>query len=124
MAPINKSNVISMKICSGTSNETALEKTSENFNESKKRYIRNIPRRKPTSPILLTTNAFNPAADVVLFSKSLSYQNPISRYEQRPTPSQPKNINTKLSAIMRFIIAKMKRLRYAKNLQKALSPCI
>ena len=47
--------------------------------------IRNIPSRKPASPMRLTMKAFLPASDALCFSN----QNPMSRYEQRPTPSQP-----------------------------------
>src|SRR3954462_3003319 len=47
----------------------------------------NIATRNPKSPMRLTMNAFFPAS---AFALSLN-QNPISRYEQRPTPSQPTN---------------------------------
>ena len=53
-----------------------------------------IPRRNPTSPMRLVMNAFRPASahDIFVVSSNIrSYQNPISRYEQRPTPSQPTN---------------------------------
>ena len=43
------------------------------------------PIRKPRSPIRLTTNAFLAAAAAL----GRVNQNPISRYEQRPTSSQP-----------------------------------
>ena len=49
--------------------------------------IRNIATRKPKSPMRLTTKAFFPASTL---ARSLN-QNPIRRYEQRPTPSQPTN---------------------------------
>src|SRR5256886_10314869 len=42
------------------------------------------PRPKPTSPTRLTMNAFFPA----WAAAGRVYQNPISRYEQRPTASQ------------------------------------
>ncbi|MND04745.1 hypothetical protein D3C83_251580 [compost metagenome] len=51
--------------------------------------IRNIATRNPKSPIRFTMNAFLPAS---AFALSLN-QNPISRYEQSPTPSQPTNIS-------------------------------
>ena len=47
--------------------------------------IRNIPSRKPASPIRFTMKAFLPASLALCFSN----QKPMSRYEQRPTPSQP-----------------------------------
>src|SRR6476620_8163552 len=46
------------------------------------------PRMNPKSPMRLTMNAFLPASDADFFW----YQNPISRYEHSPTPSQPTNI--------------------------------
>ncbi len=49
----------------------------------KKRAIRN-----PKSPMRLTMNAFLPAAA----AESFVNQNPISRYDARPTPSQPMNM--------------------------------
>src|SRR5664279_2601798 len=42
---------------------------------------------RPRSPTRLTTNAFLPAVDAV----GLCCQNEMSRYEARPTPSQPTN---------------------------------
>ena len=46
---------------------------------------RNIAMSTPKSPMRLARNAFLPASEFV----STSYQNPIRRYEQRPTPSHP-----------------------------------
>ena len=37
-----------------------------------------------------------------------SYQKPISRYEATPTPSQPKNICTRLSALTSISMKKVK----------------
>ena len=51
--------------------------------------MRNIATRKPKSPMRLTMKAFFPAS---AFALSLN-QNPISRYEQSPTPSQPTNMS-------------------------------
>lgn len=51
-----------------------------------------IPVNKNKSPILLIMKAFVAA----LPAWALVYQNPIKRYEQRPTPSQPKNKISKL----------------------------
>ncbi len=47
-----------------------------------------MPSANPKSPTRLTTKALIAAA----FADGRSYQKPISRYEHRPTPSQPKNI--------------------------------
>ena len=49
--------------------------------------IKKIPNAKPKSPTLLTTKALIAAA----FAVSFLNQKPIKKYEQRPTPSQPKN---------------------------------
>ncbi len=46
---------------------------------------RNIPMRKPASPMRFTMKAFLPASAALCRSN----QNPIRRYEQRPTPSHP-----------------------------------
>ena len=70
----------------------------------------NMPRRNPKSPILLTMKAFLPAFD----AESFRYQKPMSRYEQRPTPSQPTNMRRRLFAVTRMSIMKTKRLRYVK----------
>jgi hypothetical protein len=59
----------------------------------------------------LAMNAFLPAAALGIFS----YQKPIKRYEQSPTPSHPTKRRGRLSARMRVSIAKMNRFRYAKK---------
>ncbi|MNL76830.1 hypothetical protein D3C87_2028610 [compost metagenome] len=41
----------------------------------------------------------------------LVYQKPMRRYEARPTPSQPKNICRKLSAVTSMSMAKVKSER-------------
>ena len=52
-----------------------------------------MPTMKAKSPTRLTTNAFLPASMADCFLN----QKPISRYEQRPTPSQPTNITSRLA---------------------------
>ena len=47
-----------------------------------------IASAMPRSPTRLTTNALVAA----VAAESLCCQNPISRYDARPTPSQPRNI--------------------------------
>ena len=66
-----------------------------------------MPRMKPKSPIRFTTNAFMPARA----AETRSYQKPMSRYEHRPTPSQPTNISRKLSASTSVNIENMNRFR-------------
>ena len=71
---------------------------------------RNMPSRKPASPMRLTMNAFLPAA---AFSGS-SNQNPISRYEARPTPSQPTKSTSSERPSTSRSMKNRNRLRYAK----------
>ena len=73
----------------------------QNWNSS------STPRMKPKSPMRLTMNAFFPASA----ADGRSYQNPIKRYEQRPTPSQPTNMSRKLFASTSTSIANVNRLR-------------
>ncbi len=70
----------------------------------------NMPSRKPASPMRLTMNAFLPAA---AFSGS-SNQNPISRYDARPTPSQPTNSTSSERPSTSSSMKNRNRLRYAK----------
>src|SRR5204862_1723006 len=73
----------------------------------KTRNVPKMPSEKPKSPTRLTTNALSAAA----LALGLWYQKPISRYEARPTPSQPKNIWTRLSAVTSISMAKVNRLK-------------
>ena len=75
------------------------------------------PKIKPRSPTLFTKKAFT-AADVALF---LLYQNPISKYEATPTPSQPKNNCKRLFDETSINIANVKNDKYAINLAFDLS---
>jgi hypothetical protein len=68
-----------------------------------------MPKAIPKSPTLLTSIAFT--ADLpacILFD-----QNPIKRKEVKPTPSQPKNITTKLSEVTRKTIKAVNNDKYA-----------
>src|SRR5206468_10624499 len=76
------------------------------------RKVPKMPSEKPKSPMRLTKKAFKAAA----LAEGLWYQKPISKYDARPTPSQPKNICTRLSAVTSISIAKLNSDRYAKNL--------
>ena len=71
----------------------------------------NIASRKPKSPMRLTTNALRPASALA----SLSSQKPMSRYEQRPTPSHPTNVTGKESPSTSTSIEPVNRLRNAKK---------
>ena len=66
-----------------------------------------MPSTKPKSPTRLTTKALMAAALAVGFLN----QKPISRYEARPTPSQPKNSCMKSAAVTSASIMKVNRDR-------------
>jgi hypothetical protein len=68
---------------------------------------RNMASRNPTSPMRLVTKAFLPAEAL---ASSLN-QNEISRYEQAPTPSQPRKVRRRFSPRTRTSIEKTNRLR-------------
>ncbi len=70
-------------------------------------YSKNMPSRNAKSPMRLTTNALRPA----VANASFSYQNPISKNEHRPTPSQPMNMTGMFAARTRISIAPMNRFR-------------
>src|SRR5437763_10166248 len=74
----------------GAALNTVLKSSEPNI-----RKTANIPNEKPKSPTRLTTNALIAAA----FADGRSYQKPTSKYDIKPTPSQPKNSCTKLSAV-------------------------
>jgi hypothetical protein len=63
-----------------------------------------MPTSSPTSPAFVIQNALTAARAASRFR----YQNPISRYEQRPTSSQPMKSCTKLGASTSAIIEKAK----------------
>jgi len=66
-----------------------LAESCSKFSVPKCLISRNSAIRKPKSPMRFTIKAFFPAAA----AESLMNQNPISRYDARPTPSQPMNIS-------------------------------
>ena len=70
-----------------------------------------MPTTKPKSPTRFTTKAFRFAC----MALGRVYQKPISRYETRPTASQPKNSCMKLFAITSIIIEKVNSEMYEKK---------
>jgi hypothetical protein len=70
----------------------------------------NIPSRNAKSPTRLTMNAFLPASP----ADFLVNQKPMSRYEQRPTPSQPMNITGKFAPSTSTSMNAANRFRYEK----------
>ena len=92
---------------SGTS-----KKISEKLSVPNIRNIINIPIAKPKSPILFTIKALIAA----LFAVSLLNQNPINKYEHKPTPSHPKNNCRKLSDTTKHNIENVNKDKYDINL--------
>ncbi len=89
-APTNSSRPMSVSAPSqavSTGSSAADAATVRKSSVPKLTNTRNIPSRNPASPTRLTMNAFLPASVAL----GRSNQNPISRYEQSPTPSQPTN---------------------------------
>ena len=70
-----------------------------------------MPSTKPKSPTRLTRNAFRLAWIAV----GRVYQNPISRYETRPTASQPKKSCTKLLLMTSMSIENVNSEMYEKK---------
>ena len=62
---------------------------------------------KPQSPMRLVTKAFLPA-DALASSVN---QNEMSKYEQAPTPSQPRKVSSRLSPSTSISIEKTNRFR-------------
>src|SRR3954453_14070710 len=85
----------------------AFANTTSKLSEPKITKTAKMPSAKPKSPTRLTINAFIEA----LLAVARSYQKPISKYEHRPTPSQPKNSCTKLSAVTSISMKKVNRLK-------------
>ena len=63
---------------------SAKSKISVMSNVPASRHSKSMPIRKPTSPIRVVMNAFFAASA----AERRSHQNPISKNEQNPTPSQ------------------------------------
>src|SRR4029077_2358212 len=106
---------------SGAREETA-HPTSWKSSVPKVTNSSSMPRMKPKSPMRLTTNAFLPASAADCFLN----QKPISRYEQRPTPSQPTNITGKVEPSTSTSMNAAKRFKYEKYLanSESLSSCM
>ena len=77
-----------------------------------------MPTSSPTSPIRVTTKAFLAASRGPGFSN----QNPINRYEHRPTSSQAIYNSRKLSASTNVSIAATKSACHAKYQPNLASP--
>jgi hypothetical protein len=75
---------------------------------------------KPQSPTRLVTKAFLPAVAAL----SRSCQNEMRKYEQVPTPSQPRKVTSRFSPSTSMSMLNANRLRYRKNLLNRGSPCM
>ena len=91
-----------------------IENTILKSKDLNKKNIVNKPKLKLKSPILLTIIAFRAA----LLACILVYQKLINKYEQIPTPSQPKNNNNKLSEVIKKAIKKVNSDKVPINLIK------
>src|SRR5262249_55416760 len=76
-----------------------------------------MPSTNPKSPMRLTMKAFLPASEADVFWN----QKPMSRYEQRPTPSQPTNITRKFEPRTSTSMNEANRFRYEKYRAYSLS---
>ena len=85
----------------------ALAKISAKPTEPDSIHTAKMPSAKPKSPTRFTMKAFMAAS----LADFLSNQKPISRYDARPTPSQPKNSWTRLSEVTSISMKKVNRLR-------------
>jgi hypothetical protein len=79
-----------MSVSTAGSASCTCSNTSRNVTEPKAMKVRIMPIVKPKSPIRFITKAFFAAT----YGSGRSNQNPMRRYEQRPTPSQPTNMST------------------------------
>ena len=79
--------------------------------------IRKMASARPTSPTRFMMNAFLAA----VAAAGRSDQNPISRYDARPTPSHPAYRVTNELPSTSSSIAATNRFMYAKNLRRSAS---
>ncbi len=98
----------------------AVPKTSSKSSVPNFATINARPISIAVSPIRVVMNAF-----LAAFAFSvLSNQKPISRYEQSPTPSQPRYRTRKFSPRTSISMKNTKRFRYEKNRPYRGSPCM
>src|SRR4051794_35836881 len=69
--------------------------------------VTKMPTMKPQSPTRLVMKAFLAAEALA----GLSNQNEMRKYEQTPTPSQPRNVSNRLLPSTSITIEKTKRFR-------------
>jgi hypothetical protein len=76
-----------------------------------KYHVIESPVRNPISPIRLYRIAFRAA----LQANNLSDQKLINKNEHIPTPSHPSKNNNKFEAVVKIIIKRVNRDKYARN---------
>ena len=106
-APMNSITPIAVAVDWARSPWIAAPLIVEKLSEPTAPKARNVATMKPQSPTRLVMNAFLPA----VAADALVCQNEMSRYEQVPTPSQPRNVTSKFSPSTRTSIEKANRLR-------------
>ncbi len=107
IAPTNSITAMNVAVDSATLPASAASSTSTYDSDPNVKNTRHMATITPQSPIRLVTNAFFPA---VALAGSVN-QNEISRYEQAPTPSQPRKVSSRLSPSTSTSMAKANRLR-------------
>ena len=119
VAPMNSSSVATDRTPKPASGGSAATCAARFWKSSVPKVVQSssIPRMNAKSPMRLTTNAFFPASMADCFW----YQKPISRYEQRPTPSQPTNSTGKLVPSTSTSMKAANRFRYEKYRAYSLS---
>ena len=88
-----------------------IKNTVEKSNVLNIKKIKQIPNARPQSPIRFITIALK--AD--LFAKIRCDQKLINKYEDNPTPSQPKNNWIKLPEVNKITIKKVNKDKYDRN---------
>ena len=73
----------------------------------KAKNVTNMPTMKPQSPTRLVMKAFLPAVALASFSN----QKEMRKYEQAPTPSQPRKVSSRLSPRTSISMEKTNRFR-------------
>ncbi len=119
-APSNNSITMAEAVEAASSPVSALSLITLYESDPTAENARNIASMTPQSPTRLVTKAFLPA----VAADSRVCQNEISRYEQVPTPSQPRNVTSRFSPSTSSVIENTNRFMYKKNFENFGSPCM
>ena len=110
VAPMKSSTPTRLAETAGAMGAANAALISSMFTVPSAQYSRNRPSRKPASPTRFVMKAFLPAAALA----GSSNQNPIRRYEARPTPSQPTKQTSSERPRTSVSMKNRNRFRYAK----------